>query len=373
MRSQVRSGSLPLARPEFGTDDLAAVGEVMASGWLGRGPVADRFEEELARLLGARHVVATSTGTAAIQLALEAVGVRPGDEVVVPSLTFAATYQSVVACGARPVFVDVDPETWCCSPDDVEARMGPATRAVLTVHLCGFPGHRDELADVAAERGVAFVEDAAHAVGSGLPPANGGARPVGSTGNAVAFSFDPIKSLSCGQGGAVAVGDERTAAEVRRRSDLGLAPEGGERHVVGSGHRFAMSDMNAAIGLSQLARFDRTAARRRELLVRYRSALGGMPGVVLPAHDPSLMVPFTLMVRVPAASRAAVRAALAAEGIETGFHYHPGHLQPAFAGSAPLPVTERLAQELVTLPFFPSMRDDEVDRVADALYRAPRA
>lgn len=375
MLSEAGQDVLPLARPDLGEPEITMAARALRSGWLGRGPITAEFERALSDRLGAPHVVAVSTGTAALQLAVECTGIGVGDEVIVPSLTFCATYQAIDAAGALPVFADVDPATLCLDPDDVRRRVTPATRAIMAVHLCGAAASRAELAAVAAEEGVVLIEDAAHAFGSQVSSAEGDRWvPVGSTGNPVCFSFDPIKSLTCGQGGAVALADPALAAAIRVRSDLGLdGGEGSVSSVTGPGYRYAMSDLNAAIGLAQLAAFDEVAERRRGLLRRYRERLDGVSSVTVPEHDPEHMVPFTFMVRVPAHRRAHVRAVLASEGIGTGLHYPPGHLQPRYCGGPELPVTEQVAQELLTLPFFPSMADQDADRVAQALERAVTA
>lgn len=365
--------ALPVARPQLGADELAAVERVFASGWLGRGPASEQFERQLAERLQVPHVVVVSTGTAALQLAVEALGIGAGDEVIVPSLTYCATYQAVAATGATPVFAEIDDDTLCLDAGDVAARISPRTRAILTVHFAGFAGGRPALAKVAAAHGIDLIEDAAHAFGSTLDPIDGGG-PVGSTGNPVCFSFDPIKSLTCGQGGAVVTADDALADRVRAASNLGLSPtEDGGSHVVGPGHRFAMSDLNAAIGLAQLGRFDELANRRREIVTRYVADLGSVPGVRLASHPPERMVPFMFPIRVPAERRATIRAELAADGIATGMHYAPGHRQPYYRSGGPLPVTERACAELVTLPLTPSMTEDQVGRVVAGVDRAMQA
>jgi len=353
---------LPVHRPEVGTAESARVSEVLEHGWFGRGPVTEEFEAVVAELVGAAHLVAVVTGTAAVQLALEAVGVGPGDEVVLPSLTFAATYQAVRAVGATPRFAEVDPAHCCLDPEDVRARLSGRTRAVLTVHYGGWAGARGAIAELADEHGLVLVEDAAHAVGSVGPDG----RPVGATGNPVCFSFDPVKSLTCGQGGAVAVGDPDLAARLRALANLGF--EAGVRHrVAGPGWRYQMGDLNAAIGLAQAEDFARRAARRRELWRRYAAGLVEVDGVGVLAHDPDRMVPFLFAVRVAADRRDGLRRALHEQGIDTAVHYEPGHRQPWGGEAVELPATERVAAELLTLPFFVGLTDDDVDRVVGAV------
>lgn len=361
---------LPLARPDISGSSVDSAVRALGSGWLGRGPLTERFEQALRDYLGVDFVVAVSTGTAAIQLALESSGIGRGDEVIVPSFTFAGSYQAISAAGATPVFADIDLNTLCLDPGDVERRIGALTKAILTVHMCGHAGPRDELAVLAEEHGLILVEDGAHAFGSRIP--TGGHPLVGSTGNPVCFSFDPIKSLTCGQGGAIAIGDAGVAAELASRSDLGLDPRAkGEPHVVSRpGHRFAMSDLNAAIGLGELERFGELAETRRSLLERYQLALDGVSKVQFPMHEPEHMVPFALMIRVPPDQRPRIRTELGSRGIETGVHYAPGHLQPLYSGGVELPATEQLATEVLSLPLHGSMSSADVDLVAEALTKA---
>jgi dTDP-4-amino-4,6-dideoxygalactose transaminase len=360
---------VPLAKPCVGAGELEAMGGVLHSGWLGMGPVGRRFEEAVAAFVGARHCVAVSSGTAALHLALEAVGVR-GAEVVVPSLTFVATVQAVLAAGGIPVFAECRADDLNIDVDDVARRLTRRTRAVVPVHYAGTPVDMSRLLALARRRSLVVVEDAAHAFGSryrGLP--------IGGFGDLTCFSFDPIKAVTCGEGGAVCTGRREWAARIRRLRALGLSqdrwqrrrqPSGDGYEVVEPGYRAHLSDLNAALGLAQMARVDELLESRRRVARRYDAAFTGLPGLVLPRHDLGEQVPFCYTLRVGGGRRAAFRRALWRAGVETAVLYPPNHRQPAFrAYGTALPLTDRVGQELVSIPLFAGMAAGEVDHVIE--------
>ncbi len=380
--------AIPVSRPDVGRAELDALAEVMCSGWLGTGDLSRRFEAAVARVVGARHVVAVTSCTDALILSLAAAGIGPGDEVLVPSFTYCATYQAIAAVGATPVFADIDAATLSLDPLDAEARVTERTRAVLAVHYCGSSAGRAAAAAFAGRLGIVLIEDAAHAFGSSI---ESDAALVGSTGNPVCLSFGPIKQLTCGTGGAVCVADEAFADRVRERAALGLRTQHGDSvpsrpppaYVVdGLGVRRTMSDVNAAIGLAQLSGLDRRLRRRREIRDRYVAELGGRggpdgtaaatggAGLELIAAMAAVTSPFMFPVLVDAGRRDDIRAALHRRGIGAGLHYPPGHLQPAFAGGDALPVTETVASRVLTLPVYPTMTDANVQSVLDAVAEA---
>lgn len=372
---------LPTARPEVGDEEIDAVAEVLRSGWLGFGPKARELEERLAeRLGGGVQVVSVSSGTAALHLAAVVLGLGPGDEVIMPSLTFCACPQAVLATGARPVFAEVQPENVCLDVDDVAERVTPRTRAVMPVHYGGQPCDMDRLLELARRHDLQVIEDAAHAFGSTYR-----GRPIGTLGDATCFSFDPIKTVTCGEGGAVVVHDEGLAGRLRTLRGLGIeadayaraqAPRFHGQLVVGPGFRYHLDDLHAAIGLVQLRRFDSLRDRRRAIWARYAAQLDGLEGTALLAVDLAEAVPFHFVVRVLDGARDRVLEALRADGIGAGVHYPPNHLQPAFAdlaGGRPLPVTEAVADEILTLPLFPGLEDGDVDRVVERFAAGVRA
>jgi perosamine synthetase len=359
--------AISVSRPSLGPEEIQAVEEVFGSGWLGMGTVTRDFEEALERYLGCKHVVAVNTGTSALHIALSAFGIGPGDEVVVPSITFAASVQAILATGATPVFCDVDAETALADVADVARRITPRTRAVMPVHLYGSPCDMDALLAVAARHGIAVIEDAAHAFGS-----TSAGRRIGSFGDATCFSFDPIKAITCGEGGAVALADDARADVIRRRRALGIAPEpgaSGHREVTSEGFRYHMSDFCAAIGLAQLAKLEGFLRRRRAICRAYDAAFTGLRRVRVPRADWDAIAPHIYVVRVDAGAPAAMMGALRSAGVDTGVHYVASHVQPYFRrwATVELPVADRLWREIVTLPLHCAMTDADVRTVIDAV------
>lgn len=366
------SGPAANARPFLHGPELAAVGRILATGQYGHGPETEAFERELAAYLDVEDVVAVATGTAALHLALLTAGVGAGDEVIVPSLTFCASVQAILATGARPRFADVDPTTLCVTADHIDAALTPATRAVMPV-LYG--GRAVDLTAIRArldERDIAVVEDAAHAFGS-----EQGGRRVGATGVLTCFSFDAIKALTCGDGGAIVPRNSGEARRLRYARMLGMGSPREQRvrtvsyQVHDLGFRYHLSALHAAIGRVQLAHFPDVAGRRQQLWRCYAGALADVPGVALVDLDVANTVPFNCVVRVPAPLRDAAHARLHAAGIQAGVHYPPNHRQPAFARwTRPLPATDAVAGEILSLPFHPDLTEDDIRHVATSLATA---
>lgn len=359
--------TIPVSRPSLGPEELRAVEEVFRSGWLGMGSVTRRFEEALERHLGCKHAVAVNTGTSALHIALCAFGIGRGDQVLVPSITFAASVQAIVATGATPVFCEVDERTMLVDVADVARRIGPRTRAVMPVHLYGSACDMDALLALAERHGVALIEDAAHAFGT-----EDRGRRIGGFGHATCFSFDPIKTVTCGEGGAVTLADDARADAIRRLRMLGITPEpgpSGHREVVSEGFRYHMPDFCAAIGLAQLAKIDAFVARRRAICRSYDTAFAALRHVRVRPVDWTAVAPHIYVVRVQGRPRADLIAALRAAGVEAGVHYVANHVQPFFRRFAtdPLPVAERVWQEIVTLPLHCAMTDADVRTVIDAV------
>ena len=343
----------------------------LASGYYGHGEQTRAFETELAAYFGGERVVlCTNTGTSALHLALAACGIGPGAEVLVPSLTFVASFQADAMTGAKPIACDVEETTGLVDLRDARRRITPRTRAIMPVHYGGYPGDLPAVHAFATAHGLRVVEDAAHAFGSRC-----GARRVGSFGDVACFSFDPIKNITAGQGGAVVTGDRAVARRVATLRNLGIeaSADGGEAfEVTGIGWRYQMSDLMAAIGRAQLARFEsEVKPARLALLAHYRERLAACRGVRLLAWTDGT-VPHILPVRVAAGKRDAVRAALRDEGYESRVHYAPNHRLAAFADGQPRPTCERLHAELVTLPFHAGVSHTDVDTITGVLARALR-
>lgn len=364
-----------IARPTVGEPELDAVRAVFDSGWLGMGEVTREFERRLAELIGVPHVVGVSSGSAALHLALTALTLEPGDEVVLPSLTHVSCAQAVIAAGATPRFCDVTADTATLDPASVEHALGARTRAIILVHYGGFGSGIDDLVALARDHGLRIVEDAAHALGS-----HDRGRPLGSIGDLSCLSFDPLKNVTCGEGGAIATSDAVLAKQLRASRNLGIVSDSLERRrsatpwfyeAATAGMRYHLPDVNAAIGLAQLERFDERRARKQTIVRRYREGLAGIDGIEPLAGDIDATFPFLCAARVSDGRRDAVVQSLGALGIQAWVHFVPCHLQPAFSAySRSLPVTELLYGELVSLPLHADLGDADVDRVLAAVRQA---
>ncbi len=373
---------LPLQQPSLTNTETKAVIEVFESKWLGRGPLSETFERELQDFIGTRHIIACNTGTSALHLALACLNLKPGNEVILPSLTFAACPQAVLMAGGIPLFCEVKNTTLNLDPADVRQRITEKTKAIMPVHFGGEPCDMDEFENIANEYDIRIIEDGAHAFGSQYKTRN-----VGTLGDLAAFSFDPIKTITCGEGGAVATNNNEFAKQIRLMRNLGLSTDGWKHlnTLTGKnsspsdstlpntlrtlGFRYHLPDLNAAIGLAQLKRFKTIRQIRRRLVSRYDEAFQKHNGLSLIFHDLKNSVPFFYVVRVCSSVRERFITHLHKAGISTGLHYPPNHLQPFFrsAKKTNLPVTEQLFTEITTLPLFPDMTDHEQDRVIQAV------
>lgn len=363
---------IPVARPSITDKEIAAVAEVMRSYWLGQGASVTQFEEKLKNITGANNIIAVSSGTMALRLALEAEGIGSGDTVLVPSLTFCATIQAITATGAYPIFCEVSPETLNIDLKDAAERILPSTRAIIPVHMGGLPCNMKDVAALAAKHNLTIIEDAAHAFGSSY-----GEYPVGGyPGSTACFSFDPIKNITCGEGGAIATDNDRLAEKLKRMRMLGIDRDSWSRRinnlswfyeVTEQGHRAHMSNINAALGLSQLARMEEFRQRRVSAVERYNDAFGSMGGVATLKTDTVTTFPFSYTLRVLNSQRDKLITHLAGLGVDSGLNYIPNHLQPLWKGTASLPVTEKLYGEIITLPLYSDITDDEVETVIKAV------
>lgn len=363
---------IPVQRPYLGQEELQAVGRVFDTRWLGLGSTTKEFEDRLRDMLGVKHVIAVNTGTSALHIALDALGLQPGDEVIVPSLTFVASVQAILAVGARPVFCEVHTHTLNMDMADAFRRVTPRTRAIMPVHYGGLACEMDELLAWAREGRIRVVEDAAHAFGSTYR-----GRKVGALGDVTCFSFDPIKNITCGEGGAVVTDDDQVAGRIIPKRILGIDNDTWSRYrnerswfyeVVTPGYRYHMGNINAAIGLEQLKRLDTFKIRKRDIVERYDKAFEGRGGLALIRHDLDEMFPFFYIIRVLNGRREAMAKYLKDRGIGTGVHYIPNHIQPLFAEfGTGLPVTEQLYEEILTLPLYYEMTDADAEKVISAV------
>lgn len=356
---------IPSAYPFLGQEEIDAVTEVLTSGWLGTGPKTQQFEKALVDMIGCKHAIAVNSGTAALHLALAGFSIGHGDEVIVPSMTFCASVQAIVATGATPIFAEVEPATLCLSLTDVRRRISQKSRAIMPVHYGGQTCDLDELMKIADEFSLTIIEDAAHAFGSTFR-----GQQVGTIGHATCFSFDPIKTITCGEGGAITLQDDLVAKRIRSMRMLGMSLDGYQRYkrkggsyeVLDEGYRYHMSDINAAIGLQQLKKFSTISVRRREIWRRYCDAFTDVNEIFVLDHDMQQVVPFHFVVRVLGGLRDALTAYLRDREIGVGIHYPPNHLQPFFyQESVRLPVTEEIFEQIMTLPLYPSMPDETIE------------
>jgi dTDP-4-amino-4,6-dideoxygalactose transaminase len=356
---------VPITRPELGDEELAAVARVIRSGWIMMGPEVAAFEAELAAAVGAAHAVAVASGTAALELALRALGVGPGDEVITVSHSFIATANVVVNAGATPVFVDVEEDTLGMDPRHLEAAITARTRAILPAHQLGAPC--DLAGILAAARGIPVVEDAACALGSELDGARLG-RPHGVV---ATFSFHPRKVVTCGDGGAITTADAALAERLRLLRNHAISPAG--HLMVATNAR--LTDLQAAVLRPQLARLARSVAERRRIAARYDAALAAHPRLAPRRERPGArgnVQSYAARARAGADAAALVRA-LAERGIDARPGVSNAHQEPAYAqggrariGPGGLAVSERVRRETVILPLFHGMRPDEEDAVLAA-------
>ena len=369
---------IAVAAPDLTGNEEAYVVEAIRSGGVSSsGDFLDRFEREFAAACGARHAVACSSGTTALHLALATLGVGRGDEVIVPATTFVATANAVRFCGAAPVFVDVDPETWCLDPRGVAAAVGPKTVGIIPVHLLGHPADMDAINAIAAEHGLWVVEDAAEATFATYR-----GRAVGSLGDAAAFSFFGNKIVTSGEGGAVTFSRDNLSKRMRMLRGHGMDPAR-KYHFPIVGFNYRMSNLTAALACAQLERRDALVARRQVIMQRYDERLRSQTGLVHRVDAPWAGVsPWLVAVVVDRDSfgldRDALAATLAARGIETRPLFPPLHHMPPYRrlaarqGIASLPVAEWLGAAGLMLPTHPLMTDDDVAFVCEAIAAAGR-
>jgi perosamine synthetase len=368
---------VPFAKPWFGGGEAESVAEVIASGWLTQGPRVQEFERAFAARVGAAEAVATTNCTTALQLSLYVSGVGPGDEVIVPSLSFIATANAVWQCGGTPVFADVDPATCNLDPAAVERAITPRTKAIMPVHQVGLPADMDAFAALAERHGLAIVEDAACAIGAEYR-----GRPIGSLGNLTCFSLHPRKVITCGEGGMIAVDDPAVAERLRRLRQHAMDASALARHAAKTvvvehyperGWNARMTDLQAAVGLRQLDVLEKILAERRRLAERYNELLEPMPGIETP-RDPEYArrtwqsYPVRIEPGAADLSAAELMDKLLSDGIATRRGIMAIHLERSYEGEAgPLPHTEAAAREFVLLPLFPGLADEQQDYVVDRI------
>lgn len=372
MVAQTMKKIIPVQRPYLDKKELAAVSKVFKSRWLGMGALTKEFEEKLKNYLGVKHVVAVNTGTSALHIALASLRLEPGDEVIVPSLTFIASVQAILMVGAKPVYCEVSEDTLNIDIKDLQAKITKKTKVIMPVHYGGTVCDMDSLMKIALKHKLTIVEDASHAFGSTYH-----GKKVGSFGHLTCFSFDPIKNITCGEGGAVATNNEKLAELIRTKRILGINNDTWSRYkrernwfynVTELGFRYHMSDINAAIGLEQLKRISQFKSKKMKILKHYDKAFKNTKGLKLIDHDYDELFPFFYIIRVLDHKRDHLMSFLKERGIITGVHYIPNHLHPFIKPShKKLPVTDQLYEEILTLPLFVEMTSGQVKRVVDSI------
>jgi dTDP-4-amino-4,6-dideoxygalactose transaminase len=371
---------VPFAPPEIGGDEIAEVIATLESGWLSTGPRVRRFEDAFARYIGAPHAVAVNSCTAALHLSLLVSGVGPGDEVVTSPLTFCATANVIVHCGAMPVFADVDPATGNLDPRAAEAALTGRTRAVMPVHYGGLPADVAAFQHLARRHGVIVIEDAAHCV-EGVA----GGRKIGTTADFTCFSFYATKNVTTGEGGMVTTPSAAAADRIRMASLHGMTRSAWTRYegarpigydVLLPGFKYNMSDIQAALGLHQLAAVSRHLDRRRAIAARYDYALRGLPVARFappPAGTTHAHHLYTILIDgQDGPDRDTVAARLAARGIASSIHFPVVHLHAFYRERfgftrGQFPHAERIADRVLSLPFSPALTDEQVERAAAAV------
>lgn len=376
-------------KPSLGREELEGLAEIFESGWIGLGPKTDEFERRFAEYVGARYAVGLNSATAALHLALEAFQIGPGDEVLVPALTFVSTAHAVQYVGATPVFVDVCADTLCMDPDDVEKKLTDKSRVLLPVHYGGHPAQLDRLGEIARQHSLLLIEDAAHACGSAYR-----GRKIGGIGDATCFSFHAVKNLTTGDGGMITTDRLDLYRRLRRlrwvgidkstwdRTEMALmeletgtrryASYGWYYEVLELGYKCHMNDIAAVIGLAQLDKLERANARRHAIAARYDERLGDLEWIETPVikayaqsarHNYVIQTPY----------RDKLHLYLREKGIATGVHYMPVHLHPYYRTrfKAVVPVTEAVWPRLLTLPLYPDLTDDEVQYVIESIRGMP--
>ena len=384
MSTAVTAKTIPVARPSLGPQEEAALLDALRSGWVSQGPRVTEFERKFAEYVGAAHAVAVSSCTTALHLAMLAAGVRPGDEVLCPSLSFIATANCIVYAGASPVFVDIDPCTYNMDPNLIEKAITPRTRAILAVHQIGLPSPLAEITEIASRHDLAVIEDAACAIGSEYQ----GSRIGAPHGSMACFSFHPRKILTTGEGGMITTADEAIASRIRRMRQHAMTVSDLARHsssqvVVESydevGYNYRMTDLQAAVGMVQLQRLEEMLARRRWLAGRYTQRLSQFDWLVPPVEPAGCRHNFqSYMVRLKSnapVSRDELMQQLLDRGVSTRRGVMAIHREVPYRNQqwdVRLPHTNRITDTSIILPLFHDMTEAEHDSVLDCLEQIGR-
>ena len=372
MTVEAKGRQIQLAQPSLGERERQLIEQVLASNTLALGPMAEAFEDGIARMAGRRFGVSCSSGTAGLHMAVRALGIRDGDEVITTPFSFVASANCILYERARPVFIDIEEDSLGMDPALLEMAAGPRTVGVLPVHVFGRPCRIEAIASIAQQHGWHLIEDACEALGTRV-----GARPAGSFGAASVFAFYPNKQITTGEGGAVVTDDPALAASFRSLRNQGRDEDGTWLRHIQLGYNYRLDELSAAVGVAQLERIDELRAGRARVAEGYAAALGHLDGVRLPAAGPEEAVDwFVYVVRLdPALDRDRIMASLASVGVPTRPYFSPLHLQPLYRAElghkeGDFPVTERVAASTLALPWSAGLSEGDVQFVADALAAA---
>jgi perosamine synthetase len=383
----VRKTPLPYGKQTIDDNDINSVISVLHSDWLTTGPLISEFEKLFSKTTRTKEAVAVSNGTAALHTAMYALGIRAGDEVIVPTMTFAATANCVAFQGARPVFADVDPETLLIDPDKIEDLISDRTKAIIAVDYAGQPCEYDRLMEIANRHNLVIVDDACHALGGCYKN-----RPVGSLAMLNTFSFHPVKNITTGEGGMITTESSDLARKMRLFRNHGITTDHRQRENLGSwmyemvdlGYNYRLTDIQCALGISQLKHLPAWISRRQEIARRYSLAFKNMPGIKPLAVREDVTHAYHLYVvrfDLPLLNkydRTFIFKALRAEGIGVNVHYIPVHLHPYYQNNfgtcvGQCPVAELAYTQIISLPLFPLMTDKDIDEVISAVDKVVQA
>ena len=372
---------LPVFRPSMGQEEIDAIAEVIKSGWIGLGPKTEEFEKKFAAFVNSGNAIALSSATAALHLSLLALGIGKGDEVLVPSLTFVSTSHAVLYVGAKPVFVDIDEETLCMDPGDLERKITRKAKAIIPVDYGGHPADLDSINRIARFHKLTVIEDASHAAGAKYK-----GRMVGGISDLTCFSFHAVKNLATGDGGMVTTNNSKITQKIRNLRWMGINKDTWEREeqvlkksyrqygwfydVTDLGYKYHMNDIAASLGLVQLKNLQKTNAIRRKLSSRYNQKLKNIKWISTPTLKPwAISANHNYVIRTHLRDR--LNLFLKKKRISSGVHYMPIHHFSYYKNhgySADVPITDRIWSTLLTLPLYPTLSDEDQDRVIKAIY-----
>jgi len=375
---EIRKDFLPLSRPSIGEKEIEGVVSCLKSGWITTGPLCKAFEEKFCELTGASYALSVSSGTAGMHLMLLGMGIKRGDEIITPSMTFASTLNMITLLGAKPVFVDIHYDTLNINADLIEEKITERTKGIIPVHFAGVPVDMDKILGIAKKYDLFIIEDAAHSLGAYYKGVH-----VGGWGHMAIFSFHPIKNITTGEGGMITHSDAHLESRLRLLRFHGIERDAWKRYGKGGnpkydiktpGFKYNLTDIQAALGLAQLSRLEELNSRRRHLAALYRNGLEGVEGLELPGVPDNTYTHawHLFIIKVTSMDRERFMQKLSEYQIGYGIHFPAGHRLSYFQErykikKGELKETERASSKLVSLPLFPDMKEEDVSYVCEAV------